>query len=615
MKCKNCGSAWHAGGQIERCPFCQQTCMLPEAEVLALVSAAVKMSDEVPEEKAKAWLAAAEHGHPDALYAYGRALDRGEGVVKSPSRAAAYYLAAAEQGHAASAYRLSLFLRRRHLGKKEADLSYFWLRVGAELGDPEAACLLADCYAKGEGIAENPLRAAYWYTRASEEGVFLAAYRLSRLYRDGRGVRKNPAYEKYYAEIAYNGGIRAAERSIRLLAAERIFSEVPARIEIKHRNEDRFELGYRAYADGRYRLAYLLYSLAARDGYARAQNHLGVCLENGQGTGRDEASAVSWYRMAAEGGCDMAWVNLGNALRDGRGVEADEAAAFACYMRAAENGLPHAQYVVACCYFNADLVDRDIPVAMKWYERAALGGDAAALDKVNEVRADMTELYNRGVDAYENGFYEDAVKFYSIAAEFGHRGAQCNLGYLYQNGLGCEKNDRYAVHYYRRAAEAESGMAELNLALCYLRGEGGLPYDYRAANELLLRAEAHGATGARDTYDRNMSQKKKKLAQRIFAISCIALRRGGQEELADVIRFRQIAAAMGNGRAMFALGCHYEFGFGVPANEKTASAWYTRAYAAGYRQGAQLKSAILKSIHRPQGFARPAAEPAEVATE
>ena len=613
MKCKNCGSEWHASGNVKTCPFCDYLCTLPEDELLKMYEDALAISDESREEKAAAFCAVAEYGYAPAQYSLGLAYEEGKGLPKSESMASVYYRYAAEQGHAPSAFRLALCLRHRHFGTAELDISYFWLRIAAELGVPEACRLLGDCYAKGEGIAENPLRAAYWYTRATEDGDFPAAYRLAALYRDGRGVKQNPAYQKYYAEIAYNGGIRAAERMIQQLVRQRVFSEVPKRIEIKNRNEDRFELGYRAYGEGKYTLAVMMYRLAAEDGYARARNNLGICYEKGHGVPKEEDTAVIWYRLAAEGGYNTAWMNLGDCYLYGRGVEQSEEEAFVCYLTAAKNGFAHAQYVVGNCYYNATLVDRNIQEAMAWYEKAALQGDKESLNKIDEIRTDMTDLYNRGVEAYELERYADAVKFYTIASEFGHRGAQCNLGYCYQNGLGCEKNERYAVYYYAKAAAQDSGVAELNLALCYLRGEGGLTYDYRKANELLVRAASHGAEQAKELYNQNITQKKKKMARRIYAMSAAILARGVQE-LPLALQFRRIAAEMGNARAMFSMGSHYEFGFGVTMDEAVANDWYRRAHRAGYRAGSRIKSAMLKMMKRHTGFRRAETEAEEAPT-
>lgn len=597
MKCKNCGSEWHCAGNVVRCPFCRQDCRLSDEEIRALYAAAEEIPEAHAAAKAEAYLRVAEYGHAQAGYAMGLCYENGTGVPKSPCRAAVFFRMAAEKAHPEAACRLAEHLMKLYRGTPDIDRAYFWLRVSAELGSGRGARLLGQCYENGEGIAESPLRAAYWYTRASDEGDFPAAELLAALYHDGRGVRRNPAYEKYYAEVAYNGGVRQAFNRIQKLG-DHVFSEVPAPIEIKNRGGERFELGYRAYSEGKYVLAAALYQLAAQDGYARAQNSLGVCYERGEGVDRDEKTAFVWYGLSAAAGYETARLNLGDCYRYGRGTERDEGRAMDAYLTAAKNGLPEAQFLVGECYFNADLVDRDLPTAMQWYEKAALQGYGPALEKVNSLRADMTELYNRGVDAYAAGNYTDAVRYYMVAAAFGHRGAQCNLGTCYENGQGCEKDMKKAVACYRQAAEQESGVAEYNLAVCYLRGAGGLSYDYAAANALLRRAAAHGEKKAEARLSENNERRGKKLARQLGSVAATVLHRG-TDHLADALKFRRIAAEMGNPRAMFAMGCHYEFGFGVPQDAATAAAWYRRAAAAGYRGGSRMKSTILKMMRRP----------------
>ena len=44
------------------------------------------------------------------------------------------------------------------------------------------------------------------------------------------------------------------------------------------------------------------YRLAAEQGYAGAQNNLGIMYATGRGVPEDDAEAVRWYRMAAEQG-------------------------------------------------------------------------------------------------------------------------------------------------------------------------------------------------------------------------------------------------------------------------------------------------------------------------
>ena len=66
---------------------------------------------------------------------------------------------------------------------------------------------------------------------------------------------------------------------------------------------------------------------AAEQGYAYAQNNLGVMYANGRGVPKDDAEAVRWFRLAAEQGDAAAQYNLGLMYANGEGVPKDDAEA------------------------------------------------------------------------------------------------------------------------------------------------------------------------------------------------------------------------------------------------------------------------------------------------
>lgn len=81
-------------------------------------------------------------------------------------------------------------------------------------------------------------------------------------------------------------------------------------------------------------------------------------------------------------------------------------------------------------------------------------------------------FYNNGLEYFKSRNYSEAVRCYMKAAEMGHAGAQCNLGYCYKYGYGVEKNIYTAVVWYRKAAEQGNSVAQYNLGLCYENGQG-----------------------------------------------------------------------------------------------------------------------------------------------
>ena len=129
---------------------------------------------------------------------------------------------------------------------------------------------------------------------------------------------------------------------------------------------------------------------------------------------------------------------------------------------------------------------------------------------------------------FENQDYITAVEWYRKAAEQGYAHAQCNLGFLYENGQGVPQNYKTAIEWYRRAAEQGNINAQFNLANLYYTGKGVLQ-NHELAVEWYLKA-----------------------------------------------------AEQGDSEAQFNLGNSYYKGEGVPQNHELAVEWYRKAAKQGH---------------------------------
>ena len=78
-------------------------------------------------------------------------------------------------------------------------------------------------------------------------------------------------------------------------------------------------------------------------------------------------------------------------------------------------------------------------------------GDAEAIGKIGDC-------------CYVNQDYNEAAKWYRLAAEQGDANAQYVLGVLYENGLGVEQSNTEAAKWYRKAAEQGDTFAAKRLA-------------------------------------------------------------------------------------------------------------------------------------------------------
>ncbi len=78
------------------------------------------------------------------------------------------------------------------------------------------------------------------------------------------------------------------------------------------------------------------YKRSAEMGFAKAENKVGLCYRDGNGTAADHAEAFRWFTKAAEHGDDMGQFNLGECFEFGRGTEKNMDMAVRWYKMAAE---------------------------------------------------------------------------------------------------------------------------------------------------------------------------------------------------------------------------------------------------------------------------------------
>lgn len=196
----------------------------------------------------------------------------------------------------------------------------------AERGDTSAQYNLGWVYMKGDGVAEDNVKAVWWWRRAAEQGHALTQFNLGRVYERGRGVPKDDAQAvQWYCKAAEQG---LAEAQINL---------------------------GRMYETGRGIVqnntqAVQWYRKAAEQGSAQGQSNLGTMYQDGRGVTQDDVEAVHWYRKAAEQNFAVAQYNLALMCELGRGVAQDNAQAVHWYRKASEHGLPEARQKLQAMY-------------------------------------------------------------------------------------------------------------------------------------------------------------------------------------------------------------------------------------------------------------------------
>ena len=212
----------------------------------------------------------------------------------------------------------------------------------------------------------------------------------------------------------------------------------------------------------------------------------------------------------------------------------------------------------------------------------AVGGNATACDPQH-----VRNLANHGSAFEQNQMglasilrispeypSQDALKWFEKAARQGYAPAEVNLGVMYANGWGVEKNYAKALLFFQSAARQGSARANYSLGILYMNGQG-VKQDYSAARARFQAAASAGDTNAETDlgylYDRGL---------------------GGPQDLQRALELYTRAAQAGNALAQHNLGDLYLRGEGVPQSDAIALMWFRKAAAQG-QTGAEIKLAYM----------------------
>ena len=120
---------------------------------------------------------------------------------------------------------------------------------------------------------------------------------------------------------------------------------------------------------------------------AWAQSDLGTYYYHGQyGVKKDVKRAFVLFKLAAEQGYANAQCYLGIMYRDGIGTKPDVKRAVELFTLAAEKGLAPAQYTLACMYAKGTGVEQSFATARQWVTKAAAQGFELAIAQLRHLR-------------------------------------------------------------------------------------------------------------------------------------------------------------------------------------------------------------------------------------
>ncbi len=181
-------------------------------------------------------------------------------------------------------------------------------------------------------------------------------------------------------------------------------------------------------------------------------------------------------------------------------------------------------------------------------------------------KSDLVDRYQRGTELYMDGKFEEAVKFFTLAAtDDNSKEAQMDLGMCCMYGYGIEENQEKGAAWMQKAAKSDAHgkglpQAQRELGKCYEIGEGVFPDETKAAKWYLKAAregqDMHAMYLAAKCYDEGIGVKADKKKAFEWYVN---------------------AAKKGHPMSMYIVGRFYDKGNVVPKDNKLAAEWYHRA--------------------------------------
>ena len=281
--------------------------------------------------------------------------------------------------------------------------------------------LMGAIYTSGaDKIEVDAEKAIEYYTKAFENGRKYSAYRLQRIYAAGYGEVKA---DKTKRIEWLNRGIESNVTDCMVDMALLSITEDSAYNDM-HNPQKAIDLLKRA----------------ARHGSGKAYYSMGNLYYEGKYLPKDDKKAYENWEKAVELKYYETASNLAYAYIEGVGCEKDESKGIELYTLAADNGSGFSAYKLYYCYANGVWgVKKDIEVAKKYLFKAAEYGDAWGCYNLGRHYYFGTEYVTKDVG--------QAFVYIKKAADMGLVDACNSLSYLYENGIGVDKDPQKAKEY------------------------------------------------------------------------------------------------------------------------------------------------------------------------
>jgi TPR repeat protein len=303
-----------------------------------------------------------------------------------------------------------------------------------------------------------------------------------------------------------------------------------------------------------------LFEKAGACGNLSAYSTLAHLYETGDGVTKDYYQAISLYEKAANKDDTSAELDLAKLYRDNEAVK-DLEQSFQWYLKVAQK-TSNTNYGMLGMPGNFEIEDALIPVA---------------------------KAYDKGSGVAENK--DEAIKWFTKAAEAGKSEAQWRLGVKYDLGDGVLKDKQKALQWYLKAANHTDFLASLlpgvaesqrNIGYLYQAGDG-VQKDTQEAFKWFMKAANNGSEAAQfeiaEAYSSGI---------------------GVLQDKQEAFKWYQKSANGGSKSAQIKLALFYLGQVNSPANSTeyriAAYEWLNLAAAQGFEDATQLRSGLIRKM-------------------
>ena len=199
----------------------------------------------------------------------------------------------------------------------------------------------------------------------------------------------------------------------------------------------------------------------------------------------------------------------------------------------------------------------------------------------NQPEMGAEEAYKRGSECLKGEVFDLSFKYFQMAAEQGHAGAQVELARMYQSGIAVSFSERHATKWYGVAAEQGNAEAQYNLALQYMKAQEVDSMSASAIQEYINKASSiPGKNSEKQDIEKCLESMKP----------------GVEYDPVTAFRWLELSAQQGFVDAIYTLGNYYFDGTGVTTDLNKAKELYKEVIEKGSNQESIKLSSIKLTV-------------------